>query len=89
MKDNTTKTAYDALLKFSWNEQIPEYTLRKDTEALLIQYGANLNKCDIYINYDRDRSYVKIMPSGSMDDFSVEELDVYGIIADAIDNRLS
>ena len=52
MKDNTTKTAYDALLKFSWNEQIPEYTLRKDTEALLIQYGANLYKCDIYINYD-------------------------------------
>jgi len=83
------KIAYDALLKFSWNEQIPTSILLEDTEALLLQYGAPLNKCEIQISHDRDHSYVKVMPNRSLDDYSPDELDVFGLIADVIESKLT
>jgi hypothetical protein len=82
------KTAYDALLKVSWREQIPDHILREDTYALLEEFGANASKCDIYISHDIRGSYVKIMPNRSLDDFSPEELAAFGRIADAIQTRL-
>ncbi len=88
MRQEPPKTAYDVLLKFAWDEHIPEEILRNDTETLLLRHGANINKCDIYVNYDRDHSYVKIMPNRSLDDFAPEELDAFGRIADLIQSRL-
>jgi hypothetical protein len=88
MRQEAPKMAYDALLKFTWNEYIPEEILRNDTENLLLKNGANLSKCDIYINYDRDHSYVKIMPNRSLNDFAPEELDAFGRIADLIQSSL-
>lgn len=82
------KTVYDALLRFSWNEHIPENTLRSETNLLLSNFGISVSKCDIYVSYDVKKSYVKIMPNRSLSDFSPKELEAFSKIADACESNL-